>query len=85
MLGLRSPKIWDYSRLAMEYTLLSKRQLTYFVNEKLVDGWSDPRFPTGAFVSAHHLLTLILVLPVRGVLRAGLTVEALKRFILAMV
>uniref|UniRef100_A0A8C8SGV3 Bifunctional glutamate/proline--tRNA ligase n=1 Tax=Pelusios castaneus TaxID=367368 RepID=A0A8C8SGV3_9SAUR len=45
-LGIRKPYIWEYSRLNLNNTLLSKRRLTWFVNEGLVDGWDDPRFPT---------------------------------------
>jgi len=45
-LGLRKPYIWEYSRLNMTNTVLSKRKLTWFVEQGIVDGWDDPRFPT---------------------------------------
>lgn len=45
-LGLRKPHIYEYSRLNMMNTVLSKRKLTWFVENKIVDGWDDPRMPT---------------------------------------
>lgn len=45
-LGLRKPYIWEYSRLSMTNTVLSKRKLTWFVEQGHVDGWDDPRMPT---------------------------------------
>jgi len=45
-LGIRKPFIYSYSRLALINTVLSKRKLTYLVDEGFVEGWDDPRFPT---------------------------------------
>lgn len=45
-LKLRKPFIWEYARLSMVNTVLSKRKLTWFVQHGYVDGWDDPRFPT---------------------------------------
>lgn len=38
-LGLRKPYIWSYSRLNLQHTVLSKRKLTWFVNQGYVSGW----------------------------------------------
>jgi len=65
VLELRPVKIYDFSKLCMASTVLSKRKLNWFVNEKHVEGWDDPRFPT-----------------VQGIMRKGMTVEALKEFML---
>lgn len=64
-LGLRKVTIYDYSRLALVSTVLSKRSLKWFVETGIAEGWMDPRFPT-----------------VQGIMRRGLTVEALKQFML---
>ncbi|KAL3065980.1 hypothetical protein OYC64_016005 [Pagothenia borchgrevinki] len=45
-LHLRKPYIWEYARLNLNNTVLSKRKLTWFVEQGYVDGWDDPRFPT---------------------------------------
>lgn len=40
------PRQYEFSRLNLEYTVLSKRKLIQLVEENHVDGWDDPRMPT---------------------------------------
>lgn len=37
---------YEFARLNMTYTVMSKRKLLQLVNEKHVSGWDDPRMPT---------------------------------------
>ncbi len=42
------PRQYEFARLNLSYTIMSKRKLLQLVEEKIVDGWDDPRMPTVA-------------------------------------
>ena len=41
-----TPRQIEFARLALPYTVMSKRSLVRLVDEKAVAGWDDPRLPT---------------------------------------
>jgi glutamyl/glutaminyl-tRNA synthetase len=76
-LRLRPVNIWTYGKINFVHTVLSKRKLNWFVEQKLVDGWFDPRFPTvqGCMrrgVNVEALTTFILS---QGASRRVITME----------
>ena len=40
------PNQYEFARLNLNYTVMSKRKLLQLVEEKVVNGWDDPRMPT---------------------------------------
>jgi len=45
-LGIYHPRQYEFARLNLSNTVLSKRKLLRLVNERHVTGWNDPRMPT---------------------------------------
>ena len=45
-LDLFPSKQYEFARLNLNYTVMSKRKLLQLVNDKHVTGWDDPRMPT---------------------------------------
>jgi glutaminyl-tRNA synthetase len=45
-LNIYRPKVYEFARLNITYTVLSKRKLLKLVKLGTVRGWDDPRMPT---------------------------------------
>lgn len=45
-LGIYPSRQYEFARRNLSYTVMSKRKLLQLVNEKIVNGWDDPRMPT---------------------------------------
>ena len=45
-LAIYPSRQYEFARLNMTYTIMSKRKLLQLVNERHVNGWDDPRMPT---------------------------------------
>ncbi|HIW97446.1 MAG TPA: glutamine--tRNA ligase/YqeY domain fusion protein [Candidatus Tidjanibacter gallistercoris] len=45
-LGIFPSHQYEFARLNLTYTVMSKRKLLQLVENKIVDGWDDPRMPT---------------------------------------
>jgi glutaminyl-tRNA synthetase len=45
-LPIHHPRQIEFGRYSLDYTVMSKRKLLQLVNQKLVNGWDDPRMPT---------------------------------------
>jgi glutaminyl-tRNA synthetase len=45
-LGIFPSQQYEFDRLSLTYTIMSKRKLLKLVQEQLVNGWDDPRMPT---------------------------------------
>ncbi|KAB1205542.1 Glutamine--tRNA ligase [Morella rubra] len=66
-LGLYQPYVWEYSRLNVTNTVMSKRKLNRLVTEKWVDGWDDPRLMTLAGLRRRGATSTAINAFVRGI------------------
>ncbi|KAF7808871.1 glutamine--tRNA ligase [Senna tora] len=66
-LGLYQPYVWEYSRLNVSNTVMSKRKLNRLVTDKWVDGWDDPRLMTLAGLRRRGVTPTAINSFVRGI------------------
>ncbi|KAI5677563.1 hypothetical protein M9H77_08513 [Catharanthus roseus] len=67
VLDLYMPYVWEYSRLNITNTVMSKRKLNRLVTEKWVDGWDDPRLMTLAGLRRRGVTPTAINSFVRGI------------------
>lgn len=67
VLGLYQPYVWEYSRLNVSNTVMSKRKLNFLVTKKYVDGWDDPRLMTLAGLRRRGVTSTSINTFVRGI------------------
>lgn len=80
------PQQIEFSRLNLEYTVMSKRKLTELVSQKHVDGWDDPRMPSIAGLrrrgftpaSIREFTTRIGVTKVDNVIEMGVLEDCIR-------
>ncbi|CAJ1977513.1 unnamed protein product [Sphenostylis stenocarpa] len=77
-LGIYQPYVWEYSRLNVSNSVMSKRKLNRLVTEKWVDGWDDPRLMTLAGLRRRGMTPTAINAFVRGI---GIT-RSVKMYIL---
>ncbi|KAL8120846.1 glutamine--tRNA ligase-like [Apium graveolens] len=80
-LGLYQPFVWEYSRLNVTNTVMSKRKLKCLVTENWVDGWDDPRLMTLAGLRRRGVTSTSINAFVRGtgITRSDCTMIRLER------
>jgi glutaminyl-tRNA synthetase len=71
------PRQYEFARLNMTYTLMSKRLLTGLVRDGVVSGWDDPRMPTIAGMRRRGVPALAIrnFVAMVGVARANSVVD----------
>ncbi|CAN1826448.1 Glutamine--tRNA ligase, cytoplasmic [Linum perenne] len=66
-LDLYQPHVWEYSRLNVTNTVMSKRKLNFLVTNSHVDGWDDPRLLTLAGLRRRGVTSSAINAFVRGI------------------
>lgn len=61
LLNLYKPSVWEYSRLNIEGSVISKRKIKKFIDGGVVDSWYDPRLMTiGGLINRGYTPTMLI-------------------------
>lgn len=61
LLRLYKPSVWEYSRLNVEGSVISKRKIKALIDSKAISSWTDPRLLTiGGLINRGYTPAMLL-------------------------
>ena len=61
LLNIYKPIVWEYSRLNVEGSVISKRKIKSLLDNRIIEGWDDPRLLTiGGLINRGYTPSMLM-------------------------